>query len=113
VDPIYSDFVHGKLYYRRKFGDNRRAPMIRAISASEKPLKETTVLDATGGLGKDAFIMAALGCKVTVVEQNPIIWALLQNGYQRGKEDPETAEILSRMSVVRGDSRQYLRWTIA
>ena len=39
-----------------------------------------TVVDATAGLRRDAFVLASLGCKVTLIERSPVVAALLQDG---------------------------------
>jgi 16S rRNA (guanine1516-N2)-methyltransferase len=38
------------------------------------------------GLGKDAFVLASLGCRVTLVERNPVVHALLRDGLDRLRE---------------------------
>jgi len=108
-EPIYCDFVEGSVAYRRKFGENQQSPMVRAIHTSGKPLAETTVFDATGGLCKDAFVLASLGCKVEVMEQNAVLHAIIQNGIERGMQNEEVAKILSRITLRLGDSREYMK----
>ena len=44
------------------------------------------VLDATAGLGVDAFALASLGCQVLMLERSPIIGALLADGLQRSQQ---------------------------
>jgi len=43
------------------------------------------ILDGTAGLGKDSFLLASLGCAVTMYERSPIVHALLADGLQRGR----------------------------
>lgn len=43
------------------------------------------VLDATAGLGRDGFVLASLGCEVTLVERQPLIAALLEDGLERAR----------------------------
>ena len=38
-----------------------------------------TILDATAGLGVDGLALARCGALVTLVEREPVLWALLQN----------------------------------
>jgi 16S rRNA (guanine1516-N2)-methyltransferase len=47
------------------------------------------VLDATAGLGKDAFVLASLGCQMTLIERQPLIAALLEDGLARARADEE------------------------
>nr|VUD25346.1 methyltransferase [Salmonella sp. NCTC 7297] len=38
------------------------------------------VVDATAGLGRDAFVLASVGCRVRMLERNPVVAALLDDG---------------------------------
>src|ERR1041384_889776 len=69
--PLCVDFVGGRLGYARRVNQSRL--LFRAIgSAGVRP----TVLDATAGLGRDAFWLAWRGCRVTAIERSPILFAL-------------------------------------
>lgn len=112
--PIYCDFAGGTAEYRRTQGKySRKAPIARAVSVAGKTFEETHVVDATGGLGVDAFTLAFLGFKVTVIERDPIIYTLLQDGYQRGVQCKETKEVLERMTLVHSDSFDYFNNILA
>ena len=64
-----------------------------------------SVLDATAGLGRDAFVIAALGCEVTLLERQPVIAALLEDGLQRARAaGGEVAEIAERMQLLHCDA---------
>ncbi|MDP2286867.1 MAG: class I SAM-dependent methyltransferase [Pseudohongiella sp.] len=68
---------------------------------------ESHLIDATAGLGLDAFILACAGWHVTMIEQSPLIHALLSDGIQRALLLPEsdtTAQKLTRAAL----SRLYL-----
>jgi 16S rRNA (guanine1516-N2)-methyltransferase len=69
------------------------------------------VLDVTAGLGGDAFILASLGCHITLVENNPVVYAMLVDGIQRAlKLQNETASIVQdRIHLMpRQDALDYL-----
>ena len=68
--------------------------------------KDPTVLDLTAGMGGDAFVLATLGCHVTMVERNPVVHALLKDAIDRAslKDDPELQEIISRITLIQEDS---------
>ena len=36
------------------------------------------IVDATAGLGRDAFLLASLGAKVTLIERSPMMYELLK-----------------------------------
>jgi 16S rRNA (guanine1516-N2)-methyltransferase len=74
------DFLHGALAHRQR--QHLRGEIIAkavGIKGDYRPI----VVDATAGLGRDAFILASLGCEVTLIEQHAVIAALLQDGLQR------------------------------
>ena len=63
------------------------------------------VIDATAGLGRDGFVLAALGCHVTLIERHPIVAALLNDGLQRGLAIPETANIIkTKIKFIQGQA---------
>jgi len=66
------------------------------------------VVDATAGLGEDAFIMAASGAEVLLCESDPVICALLEDALSRAGRDPELAPVAARMTVRPGDSLKTL-----
>lgn len=55
-----------------------------------------TVIDATAGLGRDAFVLASIGCRVRLVERHPVVRLLLQDGLQRAYADSEIGEMLQQ-----------------
>ncbi|MDG6774010.1 class I SAM-dependent methyltransferase [Thiomicrorhabdus sp. ZW0627] len=108
--PVSIDFTSGKKNHRRQFGGGKGQPLARAIGISGD--KVPSVLDATAGMGGDAFVFATLGCKVQMVERSPIVAALLEDALQRAKTineiDPEVSEIVQRLSLVNSDAAEYL-----
>ena len=66
-------------------------------------------IDATAGLGEDAFLLAAAGFFVTMYEKDPVIAALLRDALERARKDERTAEAASRMELVEGDSIRALQ----
>lgn len=103
--PIRVDFDNTALSYRQRFGGGRRQAIGRAIGL--KSDVKPTVIDATAGLGKDAFVLASLGCEVILVERNPIIFSLLADGVRRYVLSNN--EIADRMSVIHSDSKTFLQ----
>jgi len=105
--PISVDFVKGKAGHRRLFGRRRREPLGLAVGAYKNKFH---VFDATAGMGQDGFLLACLGCQVTMIERIPVVAALLEDGLQRALEDSELAEILDgRLAVVEGDAKEVLQ----
>jgi 16S rRNA (guanine1516-N2)-methyltransferase len=100
--PVYVDFVGGALGFRSRRGNRTKEPLARAIGLKGRTLP--TVLDATAGLGRDAFILATLGCRVILVERSPLIAALLRDGLVRALADDNTRAAAERMQLHRGDA---------
>lgn len=100
--PVRVDFVEGAVAHRRLFGGGSGQMIAKAvgIQAGVRP----RVLDATAGLGRDAFVLAELGCVVTLIERQPLIAALLADGLQRAQADTEVAAIVARMSLLTGNA---------
>ena len=78
-------------------------PLVRAIGKGAGP-----VIDATTGLGGDAWILAASGQTVTAIERNPAIHALLEDALVRARATPTLAHVAARITLVHGDARSRL-----
>lgn len=100
--PVRVDFVEGAVAHRRLFGGGAGQMIAKAVGL--QPGVRPTLLDATAGLGRDAFVLAQLGCAVTLIERNPLIAALLEDGLQRAANDAEVAPIVARMRLLCGDA---------
>lgn len=97
------DFVEGAMAHRRQFGGGAGQMVAKAVGL--RGAIRPTVLDATAGLGRDAFVLAALGCEVTLIERQPVIAALLADGLQRAlAAGGEVAEIAARMQLIHTDA---------
>ncbi|MEN9657870.1 MAG: hypothetical protein RL571_1335 [Pseudomonadota bacterium] len=105
------DFVGGAALHRRQFGGGRGQPVAKAVGIKGEYMPR--VLDATAGLGRDAFVLASLGCAVTLVERSPVAVALLADGLRRAKADAATAPIIARMRLIFGDGHQQLAKLLA
>jgi len=103
--PVFVDFVAGSVA-RRVLGIGRRKhPLARAVGRTT-PLPH--VLDATAGLGRDAFVLACLGYHVLAVERNAAIHALLADGVARLLASDRADLVVDRLVVEHGECRDYL-----
>jgi 16S rRNA (guanine1516-N2)-methyltransferase len=100
------DFLGGPTA-RRGVGISRKThPLARAVGR-HRPLR--TILDGTAGLGRDAFVLACLGYRVTAVERSPVLFALLSDGVARLLAHPKgTALVGDRLRIEPGDCVE--RW---
>lgn len=104
--PVFIDFNEGKKAHRRQFGGGKSQPLARAIGLNRQYIP--SVLDATAGMGSDSFVLASLGCTVTMIERSEQVAQILADGLLRGRQDEETAEILNRITLVNADATEYL-----
>jgi 16S rRNA (guanine1516-N2)-methyltransferase len=101
------DFVGGAVQHRLRFGGGRRQDLPKAVGF--KPGINPHIIDATAGLGRDAFLLASLGATVTMIERSADMHALLLDGMARALDaGGVTAEIISRMTLIHGDAIQLL-----
>ncbi|MEB6857948.1 16S rRNA (guanine(1516)-N(2))-methyltransferase RsmJ [Proteus cibi] len=104
---IYVDFVEGTMAHRRKFGGGRGEAVAKAVGIKKDYLPD--VVDATAGLGRDAFVLASIGCKVRMVERHPVVAALLEDGLKRAYLDADIGEWMQeRMTLIHASSVQAL-----
>jgi len=82
---------------------NKKLQLAKAVGLKSSL---ATVIDATAGMGRDAYSLAALGCNITMIEQSNIIAALLKDGLKRHLE-VET-DIINRMSLVEGNAMNII-----
>ncbi|KII78650.1 class I SAM-dependent methyltransferase [Vibrio renipiscarius] len=107
LGAIFVDLVSGAVAHRRKFGGGKGQAIAKAAGLNKGATP--TILDGTAGLGRDAFVLASLGCKVQMVERHPVVAALLDDGLTRAKQDSEIGSWVSeRMSLLHASSHNAL-----
>lgn len=104
--PIRVDFVEGAVAHRSNFGGGSGQMIAKAvgIQSGVRP----NVLDATAGLGRDAFVLAGLGCSMILIERHPLIAALLEDGLRRALQDSDARPVAARMHLLRGNAIELL-----
>lgn len=104
LNGVSVDFLSGGSQYRKQHGGGVKEPIAKAVGV--KGNKPVTVIDATPGLGRDAFVLVAVGCNVTLIERSPIVAALLDDGiYRLQNQAPELAE---KINLIHGNSIEVL-----
>ena len=81
--------------------------MLVRAAKSEKPGRRA--IDATAGMGEDAFLLAACGYEMTLYEQNPVVAVLLKDALRRAKKHPKLKDIAARMQLVENNSVDELK----
>ena len=90
---VQVDFASGAAQHRRTQGGGEL--IAKAVQYTARPV----VWDATGGLGRDSFVLASLNLAVHTFEQHPAVFALLQDGLHRAAQSPEIAAIAARITL--------------
>lgn len=112
---ILCDFASSEHSHRRRHGGGNGQAIAKAVGVSGKFAPQ--VLDLTAGLGGDGFVLASLGCKVCMLERNPIVHSLLADGLSRGVQagheyaqqgDDELEQVINRLSLLECNSASYL-----
>lgn len=106
------DFVRGKARHRMKeagFGASMLTKALGVRSFFRRNGEYPCIVDATGGLGQDAWALASTGCQLTLFEQHPVIHALLADALRRAAKNPATSEIASRVTLTRANAEQAMR----
>jgi 16S rRNA (guanine1516-N2)-methyltransferase len=100
-------FIEGPILHRLKYGKGRGQNLAKAVGF--KFNKNRTIIDATAGLGYDAFILASLGANVTLIERSEKIYDLLKAAISEAKlYGGEISNIVNRMNLLFGDSKDSL-----
>ncbi|MEL0630089.1 class I SAM-dependent methyltransferase [Psychromonas aquatilis] len=105
---VFVDFASGAVAHRRKFGGGKGQSIAKAVGI--KSGVTLHVIDATAGLGRDAFVLASLGCRVDMVERSPVAAALLEDGLERAYLDAEIGDWMQqRMRLTHASGYDYLK----
>ena len=100
-------FIEGPILHRLKYGKGRGQNLAKAVGV--KFNKNRTIIDATAGLGYDAFILASLGANVTLIERSEKIYGLLKAAISEAQlYGGEISKIVNRMELLFGDSKDIL-----
>ncbi len=99
------DFTTGAVAHRLRFGGGRGQDLPKAVGLKKGACPH--VVDATAGLGRDAFLLASLGARVTLLERSPHMHALLETALEQA-ESSDMSEIVARMALHYGDAKTLL-----
>jgi 16S rRNA (guanine1516-N2)-methyltransferase len=101
------DFVGGEIGYRFQSGNARKHPLAKAAGFARGNIP--AVADATAGFGRDAFLLASMGARVTLIERSPEVYAFLEGSLARaGSHGADVAAVVARMTLLFGDARDLL-----
>ena len=106
LNGVAVDFMSGAAQYRKQHGGGRKEAIARAVIG--KGPAQGHVVDATPGLGRDAFVLASLGMAVTMIERSAVVAALLEDGLAR--LNAAAPELSGRFSLVHGNSAELMQY---
>ncbi|MFK7857300.1 MAG: class I SAM-dependent methyltransferase [Granulosicoccus sp.] len=105
------DFTAGKARYRTTQSGMGAQALSRALGVKQfKKINgySPTIVDATGGLGQDAWALASTGCTLILIEQHDIVHALLADGLERALANDECAAVAKRITLLQGEATEKL-----
>src|SRR5215468_3129915 len=85
---------------RRRMRQGRRLAIAKACGVR----RDLNVLDAMAGYGLDGITLAALGCRVLMLERDPLLYALLEDAVARARAELQ----LGPIECQQGDAREVL-----
>lgn len=112
---VYFDFSLPDFRRRLVVNNLNNEYVVRAIQGRKKSAKTLSVLDATAGLGRDAMLLAAAGCKVFMIERIPALALLVEQAIflAKASDDAILAAAAERMQCCHGNSIEMMqKWAL-
>lgn len=78
--------------------------LVKAAKINARSGQTHWAIDATAGLGEDAYLLAAAGFRVDLYEQDKTIAALLEDALSRALQDESLQGVAGRMTLHQQDS---------
>lgn len=103
--PVRVDFADPAMQHRRRGGHNELLGRAIGVRATQFP----AVLDATGGLARDAYVLADLGCQVSLYERSPVLSLLLEEALAAAAISalPAVRAAAARMTLHADDATRH------
>ncbi len=102
--PLRASFDNAA-FLKRLRGAGRKSELVaRAV----KVTPGLRVLDCTAGLGRDSFVLAYLGCHVTLCERSRVMQCLLQDALDRARDHSVLGPSIARMQLLADDALKVL-----
>ena len=102
------DFLSGSLAHRHQFGGGRGQAIAKAIGLKSGIVP--SVLDTTAGLAGDAFVLATLGCSVTMIERSALLFMLIEDALERASLNEAFAPIIKQgFTAINSDANEYIK----
>ena len=96
---LHLDFASGRQGYRLAHSGHQREDLIRALGGLPR---DSLVVDATAGLGRDTLLLAAHGFRVHAWERHPVVYHLLADALDRAGQSAALAALVRRITLHEG-----------
>ena len=69
-----------------------------------------SILDTTAGLAGDAFVLATLGCPITLIERSPVIFSLIEDAVERASLGNDSFQLILKQGfhIINADANDYI-----
>lgn len=69
-----------------------------------------SILDTTAGLAGDAFVLATLGCPITLIERSPVIFSLIEDAVERASLSNDNFQLILKQGfhIINADANDYI-----
>jgi len=108
---ITVDFINSKAQRRSNEHNILQQPLSKALGLKSFRKHNDhfpTVVDGTAGLGQDAWLIARLGCNVTLIEQSPVLSTMLEFAVQKALAHDDYQSTAKSLKVINASTPQYL-----
>jgi len=102
------DFTSGTLAHRQQYGGGKGQAIAKAVGM--KSGSTPVILDVTAGLAGDAFVLATLGCPVTMLERSPVNAALIEDAIERASLNSDFKPVLEQgFTLINTEANEYMK----
>ncbi len=112
LEDRFSDRTPLRLNFdEREFRSRLRKSSVKSelIARAVKASPGLRVLDCTAGLGRDGFILAYLGCEVTMLERSVVMYTLIADALRRAALIPDLQKAVKNTRLIQCDAAVYLQ----
>lgn len=101
---FHHSFISGAIVKR---AGQTNQTLLKACNNKQRNIRR--VLDLTAGWGVDGYTLARHGQSVTMIEQNPLVQAIVAHSLAQLATDPAGAQIAARLNIEALDAKSYLQ----
>ena len=103
---IAIDFLKGAVAHRERFGGGKGQAIAKAIGLNR--YDSPSVMDVTAGLARDAWVLATLGCRMTLLERSAVLCAMITAAVEQARSDNGSGTVDNIIDVLQKDSIEHL-----